>query len=70
MTTKQLLDMACSHAGISQAELARRMGLSPSNLNQKIKRDSLTLDEWKKAAEAAEGMLIFQIQFNDGTVLK
>ena len=70
MTTKQIIDMACSHAGISQAEMARRMGLSPSNLNQKIRRDTLTLEEWAKVAAAANGTFIMQIRFDDGMVLE
>ena len=38
MTIEQKLKMALGYAGISQAELARRIGQSPSNLNQKVKR--------------------------------
>ena len=70
MTTKQIIDIACSHAGISQAEMARRIGISPSNFNQKIRRDSLTPDEWAKAANAVNGTFIMQIRFDDGMVLE
>jgi transcriptional regulator with XRE-family HTH domain len=35
---------------ISEAELARRMGTSPANLHQKMKRDNLTENELRKIA--------------------
>ncbi len=35
MTTEQMIKMALSYAGVSQAELARRISTTPSNLNQK-----------------------------------
>ena len=38
MTIEQKIKMALSYKGISQAELARRIGQTPSNLNTKIKR--------------------------------
>ena len=45
MTIAQKLNMALSYKGISQAELARRIGTTPSNLNQKVKRNTLTKEE-------------------------
>ena len=45
MTVEQKIKMALSFSGISQAELARRLGVTPSNLNQKIKRNTLTKEE-------------------------
>ena len=35
MTTEQMIKMALSYTGVSQAELARRISTTPSNLNQK-----------------------------------
>ena len=37
MTIAQKLSMALSYKGISQAELARRIGTTPSNLNQNLR---------------------------------
>ncbi len=52
MTIEQKLKMVLAFAGISQAELARRIGTTPSNLNQKVKRNTLTNEELEKIAEA------------------
>ncbi len=37
---------------ISEAELARRMGISPQNLHNKMKRDDYKESELRKIAEA------------------
>lgn len=37
---------------ISEAELARRLGISPQNLNNKMKRDNFTEKDLQKIAEA------------------
>lgn len=36
---------------ISEAELARRLGTTPQNLNKKFKRDNLTEKDLRKIAE-------------------
>ncbi len=52
MTIEQKIKMILAYAGISQAELARRIGTTPSNLNQKIKRNTLTNEELEQIASA------------------
>jgi transcriptional regulator with XRE-family HTH domain len=37
---------------ISEAELARRMGISPQNLHNKMKRDNFTENDLHEIAEA------------------
>lgn len=69
MTTAQKLSMALSYKGISQAELARRIGTTPSNLNQKVKRNTLTKEELEKIAEVLGGTLRAEFNFPDGTVI-
>ena len=39
---------------ISEAELARRLGISPQNLNNKMKRDNFTEKDLQKIAEALD----------------
>lgn len=39
---------------ISEAELARRMGISPQNLNNKMKRDNFTEKDLQQIAEALD----------------
>ena len=67
MTIAQKLNMALSYKGISQAELARRIGTAPSNLNQKVKRNTLTKEELEQIAEVLGGTWRAEFVFPDGT---
>lgn len=69
MTIEQKLKMALSYSGISQAELARRLGTSPSNLNQKVKRNTLTKEELEQIASALDGLWRAEFVFKDGTII-
>lgn len=69
MTVEQKLSMALSYRGMSQAELARRIGTTPSNLNQKVKRNTLTKEELEKIAEALGGAWRAEFVFDDGIVI-
>lgn len=69
MTIEQKIKMALAYSGISQAELARRIGTSPSNLNQKIKRNTLTMEDMEKIADALGGMWKAEFVFPGGTVI-
>lgn len=69
MTIEQKVKMALSYAGISQAELARRMETTPSNLNQKVKRNTLTKEEMEQIASALGGKWRAEFVFDDGTVI-
>ena len=48
---------------MTEAELARRTGQTPQNLNNKYKRDAFKVSELEKIAEAFDAEL--QIQFID-----
>lgn len=69
MTIEQKIKMALSYSGVSQAELARRMGTTPSNLNQKVKRNTLTKEEMEQIASALGGLWRAEFVFDDGTVI-
>lgn len=69
MTIEQKVNMALSYKGISQAELARRIGTTPSNLNQKVKRNTLTKEELEQIATALGGTWRADFVFDDGTVI-
>ena len=69
MTIEQKIKMALSYSGVSQAELARRMGTTPSNLNQKVKRNTLTTEEMEQIASALGGSWRAEFVFTDGTVI-
>lgn len=51
METSDMVIKVCERVGISQAELARRLGQTPQNFSKKIKRNSLTLEELKRIAD-------------------
>ena len=42
MTIKQKLNMVLAYKGVSQADLARKIGTTPQNLNLKVNRNTLT----------------------------
>ncbi len=67
MTIKQKIDMAAAYKGISQAALARAIGMTPSNFNQKYKRETFTQEELEQIAGALGGVYVFGFEFPDGT---
>lgn len=67
MKTSQKIKMALAYKGMSEAELARLIGSSPSAFNQRMKTDKFTSEELKNIAEALGGTYIFQFEFPDGT---
>ena len=67
MNIEQKINMALAYKGISQAELARRIGQTPQNLYKKIKRETLSNDELQQIAEALGGTYVFAFEFPDGT---
>lgn len=69
MTIEQQINMALAYKGISQAELARKIGTTPSNLNRKVKRNTLTKEEMEKIAQALGGAWRAEFVFSDGTVI-
>lgn len=69
MTIKQKINMALAYRGMSQAELARKIGTTPSNLNKKVKRDTLTKEEMEKIARALGGSWRAEFVFENGTVI-
>lgn len=69
MTIAQKINMALAYKGMSQAELARKIGTTPSNLNKKVKRDTLTKEEMEQIAHALGGSWRAEFVFNDGTII-
>lgn len=51
MTIGEQIKVLCVRCGISEAELARRLGKSPQSFNSKIKRESFTITDLQKIAE-------------------
>lgn len=69
MTISQKINMALAYKGISQAALARAIGMTPSNFNQKFKRETFTLEELNRIAAALDAEYFFGFKFSDGTTI-
>lgn len=54
MTTAELIRKLCHEKDVSLAELARRTGQSRQNLYNKLRRDSISVSELTKIAEALD----------------
>ena len=67
MTMTQKINMAIAYKGISQAALARSVNMTPSNFNQKLKRETFSTEELNQIAKALGGTYEFGFTFPDGT---
>lgn len=67
MTTEQMIKMALSYKGMSQAALARELNTTPSNLNQKVKRNTLTKEDLEQIAKVLDAEFECHFKFSDGT---
>jgi len=54
---------------MSEAELARSLGTTPSAFNQRMKTDKFTSQELERIAEILEAKYIFLFEFPDGTTI-
>ena len=66
MECRQFVKIATATAGITQAELAARLGWSPQLLNNRMKTGKFTLEEWQRIAAALGAELLIGFQFPDG----
>ena len=67
MNLQQKIKMALAYTGISEAELARKMGTSPSAFNQRMKTGRFSTEDTEKIAEAIGAKYFFGFEFEDGT---
>lgn len=61
--------MGCARIGISMAELARRVGTSPQNLQQRLKVGKMTEADLQRIAEALGAVYEWRFRYPDGTEL-
>ena len=66
MTAKQFISMGLAYAGISQAELARRLGWTPQLYASRVKVGKFTLEEWDEISNALGADLEIHFKFPDG----
>ncbi len=61
--------MACVHAGISRAELAKRFGTTPSAFKQRLDNGKFTQEELEKIASILDGEYFSGFKFKDGVTI-
>lgn len=54
MTVSEQIKILCVRSNISVAELARRIGTTPQNLNAKLKRETFTVYDLEEIARAVD----------------
>jgi len=63
MTISEQIKVLCVRCGVSEAELARRLGKSPQSFNSKMKRESFTVEDLEKIAD------VLGVEFNREFIL-
>ena len=67
-TIQQKIDVACAYAGISKAEMSRRLGYkTPQAFQQRYNTGKFTQDELQKIAAIAGAEYISIFKFPDGS---
>ena len=61
MTVPQKIKMALAYKNMSEAELAREIGTSPSAFNQRMKTGKFSSADMEKIAEALGASFFFRI---------
>ena len=59
----------CAKLNISKAELARRIGQSPQSFSAKLKRESFTIKDLERIAEAAGVEFRHEFTFANGDIV-
>ena len=67
MTVSQKINMAIAFKGISKAAVARAIGMTPQNFIKKFERDTFSIDELERIADALGAEYFFGFRFPDGT---
>ena len=66
MGISEQIRVLCVRSNISMAELARRLGVSPQSLSAKMKRESFTISELEKIAEAVGASFVHKFVLYNG----
>jgi hypothetical protein len=70
MSISEQIKILCVRNDMSVAELARRLGQSPQNFNAKLKRESFTVSELERMAEAVNAKFERNFVLNNGDKVK
>lgn len=67
MNLRKKIDAACAVAGISQAELARALGVTPATFNSRLKVCKFSPEELETIAGILGARYSYSFEFPDGT---
>lgn len=67
-TTKQLISVLTANVGMTVAELSRRLGVSPQFLNNRIKTEKFSLEEWDEVIKTCGAIFEIHVQSIDGNL--
>ena len=67
MDISKMIKVAEAYAGISEAELSRRLGTSAQAFGQRMKNGKFSTAELEAIAEALGAEYVFHFKFPDGT---
>ena len=67
MTNSQKIKMVLAYKGISESELARKLGSTPQAFNQRMKTDKFSTKELNDIARVLGATYTFTFEFEDGT---
>jgi len=67
LSTKQRISMAAAYKGLNLSEIARAIGMTPSALHSRLKRNALSTDAIRKIASALGAEYTDVFEFPDGT---
>lgn len=66
MTARKIIEMGLAYAGVSNAELARRLGWSAQLLNKRMNTGKFSVEEWEQIAKAIGATATISFAFPDG----
>lgn len=66
MDMTQKIKMAEKYAGISESELARKLGKTPQAFGQRVRTGKFSAPELEDIAKALGGEFVFYFQFPNG----
>lgn len=67
MDLRKKIDAACAIAGLSQADLARALGVTPATFNSRLKVCKFSPDELERIAGILGAKYSYSFDFPDGT---
>lgn len=67
LTIQQKIDMACTVAGISKTELAKRIGMTQPAFSQRLKTGKFSDEDFNNIAKALGAKYYSGFDFPDGT---